>query len=96
MVPLGGQGVLVPDYVFHHQGSGTEVVMEVLGYWNRGTVASRLELLEKHGPRNLILAVSRALAGDAAGTDGLPEGVYVFRSAPLARQVLERLRAFED
>ncbi len=96
--PLGGQGVLIPDYVFRHDPSGTEVLMEVYGYWNRGSVASRLKVLREHGPPNLILAISRALAPQAEGVEKLeelPGEIYLFRSAPVARQVLKRLRAFE-
>lgn len=95
LYPLGGQGVLIPDYVFRHEPSGTEVMMEVYGYWNRGSVASRLKLLEEHGPPRLILAISRALAPEAEELEDLPGEVYFFRSAPVARQVLKRLREFE-
>lgn len=95
LIPLGGQGVLVPDYVFRHDPSGREVAMEVFGYWNRGSVASRLKLLEEHGPSHFILAISRSLAGGAHGHEELPEEVYVFRTTPIARQVLKRLRPYE-
>lgn len=91
LVPLGGQGVLVPDYVFEHTASGRRVVMEVLGFWRKGAVESRLALLRKHGPENLILAVSKQLVADEEGLDDLPGEVYVFRAAPVARQVLKLL-----
>lgn len=93
VVPLGGQGILIPDFVFRHPESGTRVVMEVLGFWRRGAVASRLKLLRRHGPDNLILAVSRQLAAGAEDLDRLPGEVYVFRRLPLAREVLKRLEA---
>ncbi len=88
LIALGGQGVLVPDFVFDHPPSGTRVHMEVLGFWRRGAVTSRLELLRRHGPRNFILALSKQLAAGQEGLDEIPGEVYLFRSTPIARKVL--------
>jgi len=93
LIVLGGQGVLVPDFSFHHPASGTRVSMEVLGFWRRGAVESRLRLLKKHGPENLLLAVSKQLMTDAEDFADLPGEVYLFRTAPLARKVLKHLEA---
>lgn len=96
LVDLGGQGVLVPDFAFRHRESGFTVYMEVLGFWNKGAVAGRLKLLRHHGPANLLLALSKQLAAGRDELDELPGEVYVFRQAPVARQVLaalERLRS---
>ncbi|MEM9290876.1 MAG: DUF790 family protein [Acidobacteriota bacterium] len=90
---LGDQGVLIPDYVFRHP-RGTVVHMEVFGYWNRGAVAKRVQLLRRRGPKNLILALSKSLAGDGESLADLPSEVYVFRTAPVAREVVKRLDAF--
>ncbi len=92
LIDLGGRGVLVPDYVFEHSG-GLKVYMEVFGFWNRGAVHSRLELLRRHGPENLILAISKQLATGSEGLDEVPGEVYVFRTAPIARKVLKLLEA---
>ncbi len=81
----------MPDYVFHHAESGTRVFMEVFGFWNRGAVAARLELLRRHGPPNLILALSKQLASGQEGLEELPGEVYVFRATPIARQVVKLL-----
>jgi predicted nuclease of restriction endonuclease-like RecB superfamily len=91
LVNLGGEGVMVPDFVFHHPPSGTRASMEVFGFWRKGAVASRLKLLRRHGPKNLILALSKQLAGGQEGLDEIPGEVYVFRTTPLARQVLKIL-----
>ncbi len=93
LVDLGGRGVLVPDYLFEHA-SGLRVFMEVFGFWNKGAVASRLELLRRHGPENLILALSKQLAAGREGLDELPGEVFVFRAAPIARKVLKLLEAY--
>lgn len=94
LIDLGGTGVLVPDYVFRHRASGVRVFLEVFGFWRRGGLASRLAQLRKHGPKNLILAISKALAAEHDDLENLPAEVYVYRSQPLARQLLSRLRGF--
>ena len=83
--------VLVPDFVFTHAETGRRVFMEVFGFWRKGAVESRLELLSKHGPENLILALSSSLATGREGLDDLPGEVYVFRTHPIARKVLKVL-----
>ena len=96
LVNLGGEGVLVPDYVFTHGPTGTEVVMEVFGFWNRGSIDGRLKLLRRRGPKNLILAVSSQLATGRDDLDDAGTEVYVFRTHPIARKVLKRLDAHLD
>ncbi len=93
LIDLGGEGVLVPDYVFEHAATGRRVFMEVFGYWNKGAVKARLRLLRKHGPKNLVLALSKGLAAGAGELDDVPAEVYVFRTTPLARQVVKVLEA---
>ena len=90
LVDLGGRGVLVPDYKFEHA-SGLAVYMEVFGFWNKGAVASRLELLRRHGPENMILALSKQLAAGREALDEIPGDVYLFRASPIARKVLKLL-----
>ncbi|MCG8457525.1 MAG: DUF790 family protein, partial [Holophagales bacterium] len=94
LVNLGGEGVLVPDFVFLHEPTGTRVVMEILGFWRKGAVDSRLALLRRHGPPNLILAVSSLLATGREDLGDLPGQVYVFRAHPIARKVAKLLEAF--
>lgn len=92
LIDLGGEGVLVPDLAFRHRESGERAWLEVFGYWNRGAVARRLELLRRHGPRNLVLALSKNLAaGEEETLDDLPAEVYVYRSTPSARRIVAAL-----
>jgi len=93
LVDLGGRGVLVPDFVFEHE-TGARVFMEVFGFWNRGAVTSRLELLRQHGPKGLILAISNQLATGREGLDEIPGEIYVFRTSPIARKVLKLLEGY--
>ena len=91
LIDLGGEGVLVPDYVFLHEPTGKRVVMEIFGYWRKGGLAKRLELLKKHGPPDILLAVSEELHVDEELTADLPQEVYTFRTIPNAREVADRL-----
>ncbi len=95
ILDLGGQGVLVPEFVFTHRGTGRRVYLEILGFWNRGALRSRLDLVRRHGPESLILALSKSLATGEDDLGGLPGEVYVFRSSPVAREVAKRLEQFE-
>ncbi len=93
---LGGQGVLVPDYVFVHKPTGRRVLMEIFGYWRKGGLAKRLELLKEHGPQNVLLAVSEELHVDEERAGELPQEVYTYRTIPNAREVVERLDRMLD
>lgn len=93
LLNLGGE-LVVPDFRFVHQ-DGFEASLEVLGYWRRGGVARRLELLAERGAPNLILAVDQGLKLGSEGVKGLSGPVVPFRELPNARTVLralERLR----
>jgi predicted nuclease of restriction endonuclease-like RecB superfamily len=96
IIHLGGQGILAPDYVFTHRPTGMTVHMEILGFWRRGSVQSRLDLLRQHGPANLILALSKDLGVDEEEAAGLPGEVYVFRTTPIAREVYTLLETMRE
>ncbi|MCH2376175.1 MAG: DUF790 family protein, partial [Planctomycetes bacterium] len=96
LIELGGQGVLIPDHVFVHRPSGFTVHMEILGFWRRGAVESRLKLLRDHGPGNMILALSKELKVDEEELPKFAGEVYVFRSTPVARDVLKLLGSMID
>ena len=88
VIDLGGQGVLAPEYVFTHPRTGTRVYLEFLGYWRSGGVRTRLELLARHGPPNMILAVSAELGVDEEASTDIPGEVYAYRRTPVARDIL--------
>ena len=89
LVDLDGQGVLVPDLVFKHREDGREALLELVGFWRKGYLASRLELLRAHGPKNLVLAVSKKLAGTREKLGELPGEVVLFSDVIRAKQVLD-------
>ncbi len=85
----GGEGVVVPDFTFR---KGRRVAhLEILGFWRKGTIERRLSLLKKHGPKNLVLAVSKRYCTEKAAE--LPEQVVSFAEVIPAKQVLERVEA---
>jgi uncharacterized protein len=96
LLDLGGRGVLVPDYVFAHRATGRLVHFEVFGYWRRGALQSRLDLLKRFAPGDVILGVGRELHAGGEAFEGVPAEVYQFRSVPIAREVRAVLRRFED
>jgi len=95
LLSLGGE-VVVPDFRFVHGASGWTGYLEVLGYWRRGGVERRLEVLRTHEAPNLILALDQRLRLGKQGARGLSAAVVPFRDVPSSRKVraaLEALRA---
>lgn len=90
VVPLtqGGEGVVVPDFRF--QKGGKTAYLEILGFWRKGSIQRRVTLLKRHGPTNLVVAVSKRLAGEAGE---LPDAVVPFAEVIPAREVLKRVEA---
>jgi predicted nuclease of restriction endonuclease-like RecB superfamily len=87
-----GGSLLVPDFVFRHQ-DGTEVVLEIVGYWTPEYLADKLRRLSAARNVNLIVAVPRALAVRAGR---LPATVLPFKRRLLLRDLLPRLEAFRQ
>lgn len=78
-IDLDGRGVIMPDFTFT-DGKRT-AHLELVGFWRKDWLARRLELLTAHGPKNLILAVSRKLLTSKEGekfADNFPGEVVPF------------------
>ena len=87
-----GESLLVPDFVFTHE-DGTEVALEIVGYWTPEYLAEKFAKLSRVRAPNLIVAVRRDLALRAGA---LPPGtlsatVLPYRSGILLRDLLPRL-----
>jgi uncharacterized protein len=89
VIDLGGS-LLIPDFAFRHD-DGTEVELEIVGYWTPEYLADKLRRLSGVRGVNLIVAVPRHLAL-RAGT--LPASVLPFKRRLLLRDLLPRLEAF--
>ncbi len=83
---LAGLGVLLPDYEIT-DGSRT-ALLEILGYWNKDALLRRVETLQRAGPGNLILAVSRRLCTSENGVDDWPAIVVPFSEVVSVSAVL--------
>jgi len=82
--------LLVPDFVFRHE-DGTEVLLEIVGYWTPEYLADKLRKLSAVRGVNLVVAVPRRLAVRAGS---LPATVLPFKRRLLLRDLLPRLEAF--
>ncbi len=83
----GPDGVVVPDFSFR---KGKKVAhLEILGFWRKGSIEKRLAAIKKHGPSNLILAVSKRYCVDEA--EAMPDQVVPFAEVIPAKQVLDRV-----
>lgn len=89
VIDLGGRDVLVPDLSFKHE-DGRKALLEIVGYWRRGWLKTKADLLAAHGPPNLVLAVSERLCGDKqkAALDDLPVPVVPWKGVILAKKIL--------
>lgn len=90
MILDAGGGLLVPDFVFTHA-DGTEVALEIVGYWTPEYLASKLRKLGRVRTPNLLVAVRRSLAVQAGA---LPQAVLPFTTRILLRDLMPQLETF--
>jgi predicted nuclease of restriction endonuclease-like RecB superfamily len=90
MLLEAGERVVVPDFVFTHE-DGTEVALEIVGYWTPEYVTAKLDKLNRIRGVNLLVAVRRSLA---LGASRLPDGALLFKSRILLRDLMPALEAF--
>ncbi len=90
LLDLGGHDVLVPDVVFTHKEDGRKAMMEIVGYWRRGWLKTKAQNVQRHGPKNLMLAVSDRLQTDRDKPqwDELPVALMPFKGVILPKKVL--------
>lgn len=94
ILEVAGVGLCVPDLEFRHEESGRTVFLEVMGYWSRAAVVSRVELVEKGLGVPIIFALSSRLrVSEAMLDEALPGELYVYKGVMSARAIAERLDA---
>lgn len=94
LVPLGGEGVWIPDYRFVHKASGTDVLVEVLGFWKRSALDRLLKLLPAHGPARYALLLSDRMKVDEGALEELTGPVMRFKEIPNANEFANLLNRF--
>ncbi len=90
MVLEAGEALVVPDFAFTHE-DGTEVALEIVGYWTPTYLVAKFEKLARVTGVNLIVAVRKQWA---LQTGPLPAAVLPFRTGLLLRDLMPRLEAF--
>jgi predicted nuclease of restriction endonuclease-like RecB superfamily len=85
-----GELLVVPDFVFTHE-DGTEVAMEIVGYWTPQYLEQKLAKLRGVRGANLIVAVRKTMA---VGAGSVPGTVLPFGTGILLREIMPRLEAF--
>jgi uncharacterized protein len=87
IIPLGPDNVWVPDYRFTHRPTGTDVFVEILGFWKRSALDRLLRLLPEHGPPRYALVVSDKLKVDEGALEELAGPVLRFKEIPNATEL---------
>ena len=90
LVLEAGGALVVPDFLFAHE-DGTEVALEIVGYWTPEYLAAKVRKLSLVKGVNLLVAVRRAWALKAAS---VPGGSLLFKTSILLRDLMPRLEAF--
>ena len=86
---LGGRGVMIPDLALRHR-DGRVAWLEIVGFWKRDWLSSRLALLKECAPKNLILAVPWKLRGSDESLEDPPVEVMFYKDTVIAKDLLER------
>jgi predicted nuclease of restriction endonuclease-like RecB superfamily len=82
VLDLPGIGLCVPDLCFTHQGTGEQVLCEILGFWNRAAVWRRIELVEQGLATKIVFVVSARLRVSEEMLDGAESAaLYVYKGA---------------
>jgi predicted nuclease of restriction endonuclease-like RecB superfamily len=87
IIELGREGVWVPDYRFIHNATGTDVFVEILGFWKRASLERLLRLLPRFGPARYVLAISDRFKVDEDAIGELAGPVLRFREIPNAPEM---------
>lgn len=88
-IELGGRGVVLPDFTFT---DGVRTAhLEIVGFWQRDWLERRLEGLRRHGPGNMVLAVSTKLHVGEHALDDFPGEVVSFSQVVPVKDVLAAL-----
>ena len=94
VIELGREGVWVPDYRAVHKATGTDVFIEVVGFWKKSSLERLLRLLPSHGPPRFVLIISEKLKVDEAALGELPGPILWFKEIPSSPELAALLETF--
>ena len=91
VLDLGNQDILIPDYTFRR--GGRVAHLDIVGFWRKGYLTERLA----RTPDNVMLAVSRRLAGEINKlTKKMQLQVVTYAEIIPAKEVLSRLEIIAE
>ncbi len=94
LIELGREGVWVPDYRAVHIATGTDVFIEVLGFWKRSSLERLIRLLPLHGPPRFVLAISERMKVDEETLGEIKAPILRFKEIPNASDLAALLEGF--
>jgi predicted nuclease of restriction endonuclease-like RecB superfamily len=94
VIELGRDGVWVPDYRLVYTPTGTDVFLDVLGFWKRSSVERLTRLLSREGRHRFILAISDRLKVDEDALQDLQGPILRFKEIPNATELAALLNTF--
>jgi predicted nuclease of restriction endonuclease-like RecB superfamily len=86
-----GEHLVVPDFVFQH-GDGTEVALEIVGYWTPEYLAEKFEKLARVTDQIPMIVAARRTWALKAGR--LPATILPFGASIMLKDLMPRLEAF--
>lgn len=84
LLPLGSRRFVFPDYTLVR--GERRVHLQMVGFWRKETLEAHLADVAEHAPRDLLVAVSKRLAGDKGAA--LPDQVLAFAEILSPRAVV--------
>lgn len=91
---LPGVGLCVPDLVLERTSDGSEVLVEILGYWSRQSVFRRIELAERGLSARVLFVVSSRLRVSEELLEGTENAaLYVYKGRINPRALLRHAEA---
>lgn len=79
--------MFVSDFVLRHR-DGTEVMLEIIGFWTPEYLAAKRETLRRFRRHRLLVAVAEANVRQGAT---IPEGFLTYKTALKVEPVLDAL-----
>jgi predicted nuclease of restriction endonuclease-like RecB superfamily len=96
MLDLPGVGIIVPDLTCRFE-NGTEVFVEVLGFWSRAAVWRRIELVEAGLVAPILFVVSSRLrVSEEVLDDASTSALYVYRGRIIASSAAAKINVLAD
>jgi predicted nuclease of restriction endonuclease-like RecB superfamily len=93
-IELGREGVWVPDYRAVHKATGTDVFVEIVGFWKKSSLERLTRLLPQYGPPRFVLAISERLKVDEESLQELQGPILRFKEIPNASELAMLLDTF--